>query len=311
MKLFLKKAAVTGGSSAVGLALIQKLLSEGVEALLLQRRESERRKLLPAHRLLNVELCSLEELDAYVPAAGGYDAFFHLGWADSGKDRRDDLDAQLKNVGYSCNAVRLAHRLGCKVFVGAGSQAEYGRKDAPMGPDTLCVPENAYGTAKLCAGHATKLMCREYGMRHNWARILSGYGLHDNMRSVLNSTILKSMRGERPTFSEGNQIWDFTYMDDIADALFSIAERGADGVSYPIGSGDARPLKEYLTVLCKKLGNLEDAEFGNRAYDKSQTMHLEADIRRLQEDTGWNPKVKFEDGIERVIAFHKKQLGRA
>ena len=40
MKLFLKKAAVTGGSSAVGLALIQKLLSEGVEALLLQRRES-------------------------------------------------------------------------------------------------------------------------------------------------------------------------------------------------------------------------------------------------------------------------------
>ena len=155
MKLFLKKAAVTGGSSAVGLALIQKLLSEGVEALLLQRRESERRKLLPAHRLLNVELCSLEELDAYVPEAGGYDAFFHLGWADSGKDRRDDLDAQLKNVAYSCNAVRLAHRLGCKVFVGAGSQAEYGRKDAPMGPDTLCMPENAYGTAKLCAGHAT------------------------------------------------------------------------------------------------------------------------------------------------------------
>ena len=125
MKLFLKKAAVTGGSSAVGLALIQKLLSEGVEALLLQRRESERRKLLPAHRLLNVELCSLEELDAYVPEAGGYDAFFHLGWADSGKDRRDDLDAQLKNVAYSCNAVRLAQE-GCAD--GAGHSLYAGKR---------------------------------------------------------------------------------------------------------------------------------------------------------------------------------------
>lgn len=307
MKVSLKKAVMTGGSSAVGLALIQKLISENVEILLLQRKESIRQQMLPKHRLLKIEFCALEELENYEPLVHDYDAFFHLGWANSGKDSRDDLESQLKNVRYSCNAAELAHKCGCRVFVGAGSQAEYGRHEEPLRPDTLCMPENAYGVMKLCACHASKLICEKYGIRHNWIRILSGYGIYDNMRSVLNSTIAKSLEGDKPKFSKGEQIWDFVYMDDIANALFLIAEKGKNGISYPIGSGDARPLKEYLTILCEKLGNLQNAEFGILPYDKSQTMHLEADISRLREDTGWSPQIKFEEGIERVIEFHKKQ----
>ena len=84
-----------------------------------------------------------------------------------------------------------------------------------------------------------------------------------------------------------------------------MAKKGRDGAIYPIGSGKARPLKEYIEILCEKLGKTEDMELGKIPYSKSQIMHLEADISELQADTGWEPKVEFEDGIVRVIEFYK------
>lgn len=308
MGVQIKKAVITGGSSSVGLALIKKLLSENVEVLLLQRKESFKRKRLPEHKLLTTEFCSLQELKDYMPKETNYDAFFHLAWIGTIKNERDSIECQMDNVIYSCDAAELAHRFGCSVFVGTGSQAEYGRHEEALRTDTLCMPENAYGVMKLCSGHASRLVCKKYGIRHIWPRILSGYGIYDNTSSVLISTILNSLHGKAPVFSKGEQIWDFIYMDDIANALFLIAEKGKDGMNYPIGSGDAKPLKEYLEILCNKLGNLHEAEFGKLSYGKDQIMHLEADVSELQRDTGWKPEVKFETGIEETIEFYKNSL---
>lgn len=304
----IRKAVITGGSGGVGLALINKLLEEQIEILLLYRKESKRIIRVPRNNLLHLECCALQELGEYMPKEQDYDAFFHLGWANTWKFDRESMELQGANVAYTCAAAELAARCGCQVFVGAGSQAEYGRSDKPLQPDTLCVPENAYGVMKLCANHASRVVCHRLGIRHIWPRILSGYGIYDDMYSVLNSTIIGSLEGKKPEFSKGEQIWDFVHMDDIANALYLIALKGKDGVNYPIGSGDARPLREYLTVLCSKLGNLDEVEFGKRPYDKSQIMHLEADISRLQEDTGWQPEVSFEEGIEGVIKFHRGQV---
>lgn len=305
MSYAIRKAVMTGGSSSIGLALVKKLLSEGVEVLLLLRKESVKQKRLMKHRLLKTEFCSLQEMKYYMPQEHDYDAFFHLAWVNTIKDKRDSIECQIENVIYACDAAELAHRFGCSVFVGAGSQAEWGRHEGPLRSNTLCLPENAYGIMKLSSGHASGLVCQRYGIRHIWPRILSAYGFYDNEESVLISTILNSMKGRRPIFSKGEQIWDFIYMDDIANALFLIAKKGKNGVSYPIGSGDAKPLKEYLEILCNKLGNLQEAEFGRIPYGKNQVMHLEADISELQRDTGWNPEVTFEEGIEKTVNFYR------
>ena len=304
MEYQIKKVAMTGGSGPIGLALIRKLLKENVEILLFQRMRSAKKIYLPEHPLLHVEYYDLEHLKEYIPKERDYDVFFHLGWENTG--RRQNIQDQYKNVVYACDAVELAHKLGCHSFIGAGSQAEYGRHNVPLCEDTLCTPENAYGVMKLSACHATRNLCVESGMRHIWPRILSGYGIYDNPSSMLISTILNSMEGKRLEFSGGEQVWDFVYLDDIANALFLIAQRGRDRAIYPIGSGKARPLKEYIQILCEKLGKLEDMELGKIPYTDSQVMHLEADISGLQADTGWVPEVTFEDGIERVIDFYKE-----
>ncbi len=308
MEYKLRKAALTGGSGPIGLALIKKLLQEGIEVLLIQRGESAKLKYLPEDMRLRMECCTLEELGAYVPKESEFDVFFHLGWANTRKDLRDDLIQQNKNIKYSCDAVEVARRLGCHSFIGAGSQAEYGRHNEALRDDTLCIPETAYGAMKLSACHATRILCQKYGIRHVWPRILSGYGLYDNIKSVLVSNIINSLQGKELEFSKGEQIWDFVYMDDIANALYLIGKRGRDGATYPIGSGKARPLKEYVCILCEKLGNLKNMGLGKIPYTDTQIMHLEADISKLQVDTGWKPEVEFEDGIEKVIEFYRLEL---
>ena len=162
MEYKIKKAVITGGSGGVGLALIKKLLAEKIEILVFQRSESERKKYLPNDPRLKVEFYSLDELSGYVPMEKDYDVFFHLGWTNTQKRYRDDLKKQEENVSYSCDAVELAARMGCHTFIGAGSQAEYGRVSVPLRGDLLCQPETAYGIMKLSACYATRFLCNKY-----------------------------------------------------------------------------------------------------------------------------------------------------
>ena len=77
---------------------------------------------------------------------------------------RNDMITQVKNIQYTLDAVHVARMSGCKVFIGTGSQAEYGRVDTALKPDTPCFPENGYGMAKLCAGQMSRVECEKMGI---------------------------------------------------------------------------------------------------------------------------------------------------
>ena len=301
----MNKVAITGGSGGVGLALIKKLLSENIEILVFQRKESYRKKYLPKNSKLKVEYYALEDLNSYIPLKNDYDVFFHLGWTNTQKKYRDDLGKQEENISYSCDAVKLAARLGCHTFIGVGSQAEYGRVQVPLRGDLLCQPETAYGIMKLSACYATRFLCKNHNIRHIWLRILSGYGIYDNVNSMLISNIIKSLNNEELAFSKGEQIWDFIHMDDIADAMYAVAKKGKSDAIYPIGSGIGKPLREYIKIMCDLLGEDWTKSVGKIPYAYNQVMYLMADISELTRDTGWKPQISFEDGIKEVIEFYR------
>ena len=301
----IKKVAITGASGGVGVALVNKLISENVKVLVFQRKGSERTKNIPKSPLVEVVECNLDELSEYVSAENDYDAFFHLAWTNTSKTMRNSFQAQQENVAYSCDAVRLAYKLGCHTFVGAGSQAEYGRRKEPLREDTVCEPETAYGVMKLCACHSTRILCEEFGIRHIWPRILSGYGSYDNKNSMLISTILNSVNGKPLLFTKGEQLWDFVHLDDIANAYFLLAKSEKSKGIYPIGSGKERKLRNYIEILCERLGRLQEAEFGAIPYSAKEVMYLEADISKIHSDTGWVPAIDFEGGIEKTVKFYK------
>lgn len=115
---------------------------------------------------------------------------------------------QNKNVKYALDAVGVAKRFGYKKFIGARSQAEYGRFGGKLRPDTQTFPEMRYGYAKLCAGQMTREYAHQIGLEHNWVRILSVYGPNDYAQSMVMSAINKLQNGKIPQFTKGGQMWD-------------------------------------------------------------------------------------------------------
>ncbi len=305
------KAVITGATGAVGMALLSELVKNGVDILVLSRPGSARNDRLKLGDSVKVAECDLSNLKSYKPAEGDkYDWFFHFGWIGTTGQARNDMHLQNKNIEYTLDAVELAERLGCKVFVGAGSQAEYGRVEGKLSDKTPTNPEMGYGIAKLCAGRMSRIMCATRGIKHVWVRILSVYGPYDNEVSMVISTLRKMINGETPEFTAGEQIWDYMYSEDAAKAIVALAERGKDGDVYCLGSGQPAMLKEYIMKMRDAANPACELGLGKRPYAENQVMYLCADTEKLTADTGFAPSVSFEDGIARTVAWVRADMAK-
>ena len=299
----IRTAVITGPTGAVGHALCARLLTEGIQVCAVIRPGSPRAESLAGLNGLTLVPSNMAELNTLPEMVPQADAFFHLAWGSTTGTGRNDMDAQIRNIQYTLDAVRAAQALGCSVFVGAGSQAEYGRVEGKLQPDTPCCPENGYGMAKLCAGQMSRTECARLGLDHIWPRILSVYGPHDGENSMISSVIRQLLAGKKPALTAGEQLWDYLYADDAAEALYLAALRGKNGAVYPLGSGRARPLREYVEELRDAVDPALPLGFGEVPYGPGQVMHLEADISALTADTGFLPKTDFGTGISRFVEW--------
>lgn len=297
----MNKAVITGATGAIGTALINELVKQNIEVLVLCREGSVRNSNIPDHPLVKKKYCSLLDLNTIHNDGEAYDVFYHLAWMGTTGEARNDMFLQNLNVKCALDAVMLAKRLGCKAFIGAGSQAEYGRVEGILKPDTPTNPETGYGIAKLCAGQMTKELALQKGLKHIWVRVLSVYGLCDTENSMVMSTINKLKNNIVPEFTKGEQLWDYLYSEDAAKAFYLLGDKGVSGKTYVLGSGKAVPLKEYIEIIRDTVNPDCEIALGAIPYAEKQVMHLQADISELSSDTGFEPCVEFKDGIAKLI----------
>lgn len=297
----MKRLILTGATGMIGSAIVSCALSLGYEVLCLVRKDSPRLGNIPRDKNVSLLSANLSDLAA-VELHGRYDTFIHLGWDKTYGNSRDNVDTQLDNIRYTLDAVRLAKKAGCSVFVGAGSQAEYGPVANPLAPDTPTNPESGYGIAKLSAGLFARLLCKQIGLRFNWIRILSVYGVKDAPHTLIKYVISELLAGRSPELTPCNQVWDYCDARDVARAFMAVSERGLDGKFYVLGSGIGHPLHEYLTKIQNIINPSIPLGFGEKPYFPHQPMYLVADISALDEDVGWRPSIRFEDGIRDVVA---------
>jgi nucleoside-diphosphate-sugar epimerase len=289
----------------IGVALVEYCLQLGIEVLAIVRPASRNAARLPASDLLKLIECDLADLDTLLPDDTDevWDVFFHLGWSGTDRVKRNDPQHQLDNVGYTLAACRLASRLHCRRFVGAGSQAEYGRVDARIAETRPTDPEFAYGIAKDAAARLSRILCGTLSMEHIWARVFSVYGKYDNEGTLVRSTIERLLAGEIPEFTPSGQIWDYLYSTDAGRAFALIGEKGKTGRTYNVGSGKGRQLKEFILVLREVAAPNAELAIGAKPYVSGQVMHLCADITRLTEDTGFTPEIDFRTGVSLTLAW--------
>lgn len=294
------KIIVTGATGCVGSAIVRRALAQGKEVTCIVHEGSKRLANLPQDSRVKIVECNLSNYSS-LQISGEYDAFIHMSWEKTFGASRDDAEVQMRNIQYTLDACHLARRCGCKVFVGAGSQAEYGVQTVDLTPDLHVNPESGYGIAKYAAGKLSAMLCKSLGIRQNWVRILSVYGPNDGENTLISYVIREMKAGRSPELTKCEQMWDYLYADDAADAILAIVENGMDGKVYPLGSGKGRKLSEYIEDIRNIVNPTISVNYGAKDYYPHQPMHLVADLQQLTADTGWKPQRNFVDGVREML----------
>lgn len=292
-------AIITGPTGAIGIALVNLLFSKGIKVTVLVNPNSKRVDHLPKSDLLTIIYCDLSNLGSIT----GFqcDTFYHLGWKGTFGSDRNDPKMQEDNIQFSIDAVQLASRLKCKTFIFAGSQAEYGRVNKPITPETPTFPETEYGKAKLQAGKECSKWCNQFQIKYIRTRIFSVYGPFDGENTMIASTIKKLQSDIIPELTGCEQQWDYLYSKDAANAMYLLAEKGFHDATYCIGSGQVFPLRYYVEMIQNVTGSSTPLKIGAIPYAENQVMYLCADITTLTRDTGFIPQYSFQEGILEMI----------
>ncbi|MGC8490157.1 MAG: NAD-dependent epimerase/dehydratase family protein [Syntrophobacteraceae bacterium] len=303
------RSVITGATGPLGIALAKYLAGRGIDVIALVHPGSKRIAYVPASDRVTIEECDLSQLgslESRLPR--DCDVFFHLGWdATASRTERDDPFLHALNIRYTLDAVKLAHALGCKTFIGAGSQSELHRGGNFSDQDDLRL-EESYGIAKYAASRLSLRLCGQYGMHHCWARILSIFGPGERETTALMYCIHTLLQGQKPSLTRGEQLWDYLYAADCARAFYLIARNGRHGATYSVGSGCSRPLKEYFERTRDRIDPALPLGLGEKEYPRGQVMELTADIGELTLDTGFIPEYSFEQGICETIDWVKNRM---
>jgi UDP-glucose 4-epimerase len=301
----MKRILVTGGAGFVGSAVVKNLVAQKKDVAILIRKSSNLRRLtnsLPNVQLINGDLgeinSSFSDIKSFSP-----DAIVHIAWDGVGGIKRNDLN-QLDNVKSSFELFSLANTIGCKYFLGVGSQAEYGLSEGIINESQPTTPKSLYGLSKLTTGLMLEKSSLSNGMAFCWLRLFSSYGPDDESTFMLPYLITQLLQGKMPLLTAGEQIWDYIHVDDVASAVCAALDKKVVGI-YNLGSGLGHPLR---TVI-EKVRDLVNPElklgFGRIPYAKNQVMHLQADITALKSATGWSPHISLDQGLSSVIDWYK------
>jgi UDP-glucose 4-epimerase len=297
--------AITGATGFIGAAVLAELLAGGSRVTVLLRPDSNRARLAARKGFETLTYSRLmDEVTVRALREKAPDIFIHCGWRGVAGNERNETFQITENLPGTILAVELAASAGCRQWIGLGSQAEYGNQNRRLGEDAPLHPTTVYGKAKLAAGFAALGLCEARQMAGVWLRVFSTYGPEDAPNWLLPYVIQEFLAGRTPRLTKCEQLWDYLYVADAARAVTATANCTTNGV-FNLGSGSARPLKDYVDAIRRELGSPLEPAYGAVPYRPDQVMHLEADIARLTEVTGWRPQISLAEGIRATVAFER------
>ena len=200
----------------------------------------------------------------------------------------------------------LAHALarsGCSRLVTAGSSSEYGTVAEAIAESRAPDPDDPYGVAKLAGGLLARVAGRRLGLTTAHLRIFSLYGPGEDPRRLVASVIRGLLNGEPVALSPGEQVRDFVYADDAADAFLDAAHApGLDAVTLNVASGTETSVRELCRLVAEQTGGAELLRFGELPYRPGERFHWRGDVVQTERVLGWRAHTPLREGIARTVA---------
>ena len=302
----MKKAIVTGANGFVGTWLVKELAERNVKVYAVVRDADRDVSALAALDNVKILYCDLEHIKNLPDSIPDRDieCFYHLAWAGAGGPLRADYNIQLGNAKYCLDAAYAAGQTGCKKFLCAGTVSE-NIVDEISGLDS--VSQNMmYAVCKQAAHRLLNVYCRITDIKLIWMQFSNIYGPGDRTNNLISYTLKEILNDRKPAFSKGSQPYDFVFIKDLVHAAYLLGSCDVPSDGYFIGSGNSRPLCEYLSGIPEILGSRCQIGLGERPEDGVVYNKDWFDISKLQKSTGFVSRYSFEEGIRETFRWLKE-----
>lgn len=306
----MEKVLITGADGFIGQKLVQRMLTEGkqVIGIVYPGNNVYETKGIQSE-LLNIKCLDLNQVMNHVhELTDDIDVMYHFAWIGVRPEQRNDFDVQMINVNMTLECMKLAKAVGIKKVVLPGSTNEYLFYGKPLNRNATPSPINAYGAVKV----ALRYLCGEYSRKNDidfvYSIITGIYSADRKDDNVIYYTIDKLLHREKPSLTKLEQLWDYVYIDDVIDALYRIGEKGKKDAVYAIGHGDNWALSNYIRIIHQKIDSSLPLGIGEIPYSTDMLPSSCIDLTDITRDTGFIPRIDFEDGIEKVIKQMKREM---
>jgi len=295
---------ITGATSFIGCRLVSHLLAEGHQVYAVCRDGQAALRKLGTHEHLVLVEVQLQEYACLAEKIHCGDVFVHLAWEGTNHSGRDAADVQQCNLRYSRQALDQAIRMGCQLFVEAGSQAEYGTQLQTITEETPCQPFSEYGKAKLSVCQHGFEVAETKAIKYMHLRIFSLYGEGDHPWTLVMTCVDKMLKGEPVALSTCTQNWNFLYIDDAVRQISRLCQYALLSNTFVheifnIASKDTRPLKEFVRSIWRLCDSKSELRFGEVA--PKNIVSLQPDVSKTERVVGTIDTVSFEQVVKTII----------
>ena len=310
----MKRVIIGGAAGFIGNAVARRLIGQGVHVVAVvkpgtsQSAEAFRLKDLDA-TVIECDLKEIENLPKLIDVQG-YDAFYQFAWDGVDKEAFADYERQIDGIRWMIKSVEAAAALRCRKFIGAGSvtQLELLYQEGRFFTEDR---HKYFRAAQLASETMGRAVAREKGIQFIWPIIINVYGEGEIAPRLVNSMIRNLLAGKHQSFSPGEQMYDFVHIQDAAKAFCLLGEKGREDSQYIIGSGTARPLKEYLAIIRDVVAPEIKLGLGELEFHGLEMTEDMLNIDSLTKDTGFKPEITFEAGIWRTLEWIKREDEKA
>ena len=322
------KLLVTGGAGFIGSAVVRQAVRAGHEVINLDALTYAACldnvapvANAPGYTFIEADIRDRPALDQ-VMQAHEPDAIMHLA-AESHVDRSIDgpgtfIDTNVMGTFHLLEAARAywdgAGRPESFRFHHISTDEVFGSlgPDGMFTEDTPYDPRSPYSASKASSDHLVRAWGETYGLPVLLTNCSNNYGPYHFPEKLIPVIILNALAGKPlPIYGDGSNVRDWLYVEDHADALLLVVQKGVVGRSYNIGGENERTNLELVKTLCAILDEVRPKTSGSYADQitfvadrPGHDARYAIDPTRIRSELGWSPSVTVEDGLRRTVHWY-------
>jgi len=301
---FIPRVLVTGATGFIGRHCLSPLLERSFEVhAVAAKRRPDAPGEVSWHQSDLLDAAAIADLMSAVRPTH----LLHAAWIMTG-GRSTNSDENFQWVSSSMSLVDAFARHGGRRVVVTGSSFEYDLQHGFCSEERTPVSsETVYATCKNALHSLLRAYTANVGLSLAWPRIFFVYGPHEHPDRLVGSIATSLIRGEPAPCSHGAQLRDYMHVADAGSALAALVDSRIEGV-VNVASGTPVALRDIIFGIARRLGREELVRLGERPSPPDDPPLIAGDVRRLNDELGWEARYGLEEGLDDTVAWWSAAL---